>query len=50
VIKLTERQVREIRRLHSEEKISQIRLSERFGVSNGQINKIVKRTRWRHVK
>ena len=45
--KLTEDDVREIRRLRGE--VSQNSLAERFGVSQQQVKQIQLRKAWRHV-
>ena len=48
--KLTDRHVREIRRRYAAGEISQLALSEEFGVSQFLISKVVRREAWRHVK
>lgn len=48
--KLTEEQVREIRRLHEVERFSNCELGRRFGVHNAVISMIVHRKTWSHVK
>ncbi|HXI15500.1 MAG TPA: HNH endonuclease [Chloroflexota bacterium] len=47
--KLTEADVREIRRLHAAGGLFRRPLAERFGVSEVQIGLIVRRLAWRHV-
>ncbi len=47
--KLTEEQVREIRRLHANGLVSFTRLSRLFGVRPWAIEGIVKRGKWKHV-
>lgn len=46
--KLTEDQVKEIRRLH-QDGLNYERLSERFGVRPGTISQIIRRKAWTHV-
>ncbi len=46
--KVTEEQVRAIRRLATS--LDQRSLAERFGLSNQQVSRIVKRQRWKHVE
>lgn len=45
--KLTAEQVREIRRARSESTVSQRELGLRFGVSESQVSRIVRRTDWK---
>lgn len=47
--KLTEDQVKEIRRLHSEEKISTYELSYQFDVGQSNIWNIVNFKSWKHL-
>lgn len=47
--KLTEDQVREIRRLNAEEGLGARRLAKRFGVSSTNITFILQRRAWAHV-
>jgi DNA-binding MarR family transcriptional regulator len=47
--RLTDDQVRKIRLLYKQNKYSQYQLSQRFGVSQSQISRIVNRKRWTHL-
>jgi hypothetical protein len=47
--KLTEAQVKEIRRLHSEYGWGRLRLSRKFDVGKTTIEKIIKRITWKDV-
>ena len=47
--KLTEAEVLEIRRLHTQGGISVRELAERFGVTPGPVYHIIKRQQWKHV-
>lgn len=47
--KLTEADVLEIRRLYSEENVSNKELRQRFGISKGQVSKIILRQSWKHI-
>lgn len=49
--KLTEEQVREIRRLHAEDKVKNntYELSYQFDVEQGHISNIVNRKSWKHL-
>jgi hypothetical protein len=47
---LTEKDVREIRKLHSEEGMSYQRIADAYGVGHVQILRICHRTRWTHVE
>lgn len=47
--KLTEADVRELRRLHDEEHLSYGALGIRFGISKPQAMRIAKRKKWAHV-
>lgn len=47
--KLTADQVREIRRLYSEENVSNKELRRLYGISKGQVSKIVLRQNWKHI-
>lgn len=48
--KLTEDQVREIRRRYVPYKVSTVTLGREFGVTSGTISSIVRRKSWAHVK
>lgn len=49
--KLTEHQVREIRRMQDNRKrTTQSALAKRYGVSKAVIGKIVTRSAWKHVR
>jgi hypothetical protein len=47
--KLTENQVREIRRIHSEGKLSMKEISQIVGVSYSSIKQVISRKVWKHV-
>lgn len=47
---ITEDDVREIRRLHSEGNMTQFEIGSRFGIGQSQVSHIVLRRVWRHVK
>jgi hypothetical protein len=48
--KLSEAQVREIRRLYASGEYTQCRLGIEFGVSNVAIRLILRRINWAHIK
>lgn len=48
--KLTEDNVREMRREYAEGGISQRGLSEKYGIAVSQVNAIIKRRKWAHVE
>ena len=47
---LSEKEVREIRRLYETTEITQYELAAQFGVTQPQISQIVTRRTWKHVK
>jgi len=47
---LTAEDVREIRRLYRDQDRKQTALAEQFGVSQGQISRIINRKRWAGVQ
>ena len=48
--KLTEEQVREIRKRYAAGGVSYLKLSEEYGIPHSNIGYIVKRQTWKHVK
>ncbi len=48
--KLNENQVIEIRKMYQNKEYSQYWIANIFGVSQGQINRIVKNISWSHIK
>ncbi len=48
--KLTDRKVREIRKLHTVKKYTLTQLAKKYGVSIVAIYYVVKRITWKHVK
>ena len=48
--KLTEEQVKEIRRIEKEGKLSQKEIAKLVGVSYGQVRKVISGERWKHVE
>jgi DNA-binding MarR family transcriptional regulator len=48
--KLTDIQVREIRKLYAQGGISELRLARQFGVTPGNIHAILKRETWAHLE
>ncbi len=47
--KLSEDQVKEIREIHAKGSVTQRALSKRYGISEGQISRIVNGIRWAHL-
>lgn len=47
--KLTDRQVRQLRRLHRPYRVSARELSEHFGISERQVWNILKHENWKHL-
>lgn len=47
--KLTSENIIEIRFLHASRSLSQVQIGRKFGVSGGQINRIVSRKSWAHI-
>lgn len=48
--KITDDQVREIRRLYDAKELTQVELAARFGIGQSAISEIVRRTHWTHIK
>lgn len=48
-VKLTESIVKEIRKKHDEEKLSNRDLSEMYGICQPAISRIINRQRWKHI-
>ena len=48
--KVTEDQVKEIRKLYKETKISQQKLAERYGIDQTVVSRIILHKSWKHVK
>lgn len=48
--KLTDKKVKEIRKLYSSQKISQKKLSEKYNIGTTQISRIINNQNWRNLK